>query len=101
MKKGCSVFVLTDARAHTIPAKRFLGALNLDSAAQTCSVMFYASPSPGTQQIATANALASAGVSQGIAWLPRTGIALAEGALSFQASAAPTGAGIAVYYDVE
>lgn len=102
MRKGCKVYILKDANAHTIPAGTFYGAVNLDVAAQTCSIPIYGSANvsdngsmimrvpPLGIGVGTAQLIPSAG-----------GIRLDEGYLSFQASSAPSGDGIALYYDGE
>lgn len=99
MEKGCSVFILTDANPHKIPARTLYGALNLHTAAQTANVAFYDSPSPGTQHVAQANTLAAQGQQQCIMGMPAKGINMESGCLTVQADGPILGAGVAVFYD--
>jgi hypothetical protein len=97
MMQGCKVFILKDANPKTIPARNFRGAVNLDTVDQTCNVTFYAGQNQTGAVVAIAHALA-AGAGTPHLQLP-DGIHLQEGVLSFIADTAPTGNGIAIYYD--
>lgn len=100
MRKGCKVYILKDANPHTIPAGTFYGAVNLDVAAQTCTIPIFGSANvnDNASMIMRVPAL---GIGVGTAALIASadGIRLDEGLLSFQASSAPSGDGIALYYD--
>lgn len=97
---GCAVFLLTDANAHTIPARTFRGALNLAQGNQgSLRVQFYSNSSMSSGAlIAAAGFPGGNGGGQGVM---DNEIGLEEGTLTFVASFAPIAPGIAILYDVE
>lgn len=100
--KGAAVLTIgPNTRPFAVKARRFFGATNMDTAAQTCTVLFYASDVPGQGQvIACAQKLGTTANGATITpQMPADGVELSNGCFSFSFDTAPTGNGIAVYYE--